>query len=109
MSNRAHQLAPTFVVKGNWDAWYWHGIDLFGQTGAQELDGNSVKLEVRGLPIWVTGIAVENAMTSCAHRNAAVAAIIATVLLGSLAWHFAWRQLAFWNTGAQITIEELRR
>jgi predicted MPP superfamily phosphohydrolase len=57
---RLAKLAPTFVVKGNWDVWYWHDQDLFGNTGAQELDGKAVKLEVRGIPIWVTGIAVDN-------------------------------------------------
>jgi predicted MPP superfamily phosphohydrolase len=57
---RLAKVAPTFVVRGNWDVWFWHGADLFGGTGAQELDGNAMKLEVRGFPIWVAGIAVEN-------------------------------------------------
>src|SRR6266850_1675871 len=57
---RIAKVAPTFVVKGNWDVWHSPGVDLFGNTGAQELDGNAVELEVRGFPIWVTGVAVEN-------------------------------------------------
>jgi predicted MPP superfamily phosphohydrolase len=54
------KIAPTFVVKGNWDAWYWNDINLFGETGVTELDGNSLRVEVRGVPIWIAGVAVEN-------------------------------------------------
>lgn len=54
------KIAPTFVVKGNWDAWYWNQLNLFGATGAHELDGNSTQVEVRGVPLWVAGVAVEN-------------------------------------------------
>jgi predicted MPP superfamily phosphohydrolase len=57
---RVAKVAPTFVVRGNWDAWYWHGVALFGQTGAQELDGSAAKLDVRGFRIWVAGVAVEH-------------------------------------------------
>ena len=31
------KIAPTFVVKGNWDSWYWRGLNLFAGTGAHEL------------------------------------------------------------------------
>lgn len=27
---RLAEIAPTFAVRGNWDVWYWRGIDLFG-------------------------------------------------------------------------------
>jgi predicted MPP superfamily phosphohydrolase len=52
------KIAPTFVVKGNWDAWYWNEINLFEGMGVTELDGNSVRIEVRGIPIWIAGVAV---------------------------------------------------
>jgi uncharacterized protein len=54
------KIAPTFVVKGNWDAWYWHDLNLFAGTGAHELNGSSSLVEVRGAPIWVAGVAVED-------------------------------------------------
>jgi predicted MPP superfamily phosphohydrolase len=54
------QIAPTFVVKGNWDAWYWRNLNLFEGTGAHELNGSSVEVSVKGLPIWIVGVAVEN-------------------------------------------------
>jgi predicted MPP superfamily phosphohydrolase len=57
---RIAKIAPTFVVKGNWDTRSWVGIDLFQGTGATELDGFAVMLEVRGFPIWVSGVAVDN-------------------------------------------------
>lgn len=57
---RLASIAPTFVVKGNWDAWYWNEQDLFGGTGAREVDGSALRVEVRGVPIWITGFAVDH-------------------------------------------------
>jgi uncharacterized protein len=57
---RLAAIAPTFVVRGNWDAWYWPHLDLFGSTGAHELNGNAVPVEVGGSTIWVAGVAVES-------------------------------------------------
>lgn len=54
------KIAPTFVVKGNWDAWYWHDLNLFAGTGAHELNRSSSLVEVRGMPVWVSGVAVED-------------------------------------------------
>jgi predicted MPP superfamily phosphohydrolase len=54
------KIAPTFVVKGNWDAWFWHNLNLFEGTGVTELDGNSARMEIRGVPIWIAGVAVEH-------------------------------------------------
>jgi len=57
---RLSAVAPTFVVRGNWDAWYWRNIDLFGGTGVREVNGTAEKLDVAGARIWVTGVAVES-------------------------------------------------
>ena len=54
------KIAPTFAVKGNWDAWYWTNLELFAGTGAQELNGNATQVIVNGLPIWIAGVGVEN-------------------------------------------------
>ena len=54
------QIAPTYAVKGNWDAWYWKRLELFEGTGAHELNGTSAQVLVNGVPIWIVGIAVEN-------------------------------------------------
>jgi hypothetical protein len=53
-------IAPTFVVKGNWDSWSSRNLSLFDGTGAHELNGKSAMTEVRGLQIWIAGIAVGN-------------------------------------------------
>jgi predicted MPP superfamily phosphohydrolase len=51
------KIAPTYAVRGNWDAWYWPGLDLFGGTGVVELDGvllgraAGVRFAVVGLPV----------------------------------------------------------
>lgn len=52
------ELAPTFAVRGNWDAAFWRGLDLFGGTGARELDGQSVVLEIRGATVSINGLPV---------------------------------------------------
>jgi uncharacterized protein len=57
---RLAAIAPTFVVKGNWDAWFWSHLDLYGGTGARELNGEAVPVDVRGSTIWVAGVAVED-------------------------------------------------
>jgi predicted MPP superfamily phosphohydrolase len=48
-------LAPTFVVKGNWDMAFWTRMDLFGDTGARELDGEAARIEIDGVELWVAG------------------------------------------------------
>ncbi|HET8946503.1 MAG TPA: metallophosphoesterase [Candidatus Polarisedimenticolia bacterium] len=57
---RLARVAPTFAVRGNWDAWYWHGVDLFGGTGVRDLDGDSGRVEVRGTSVWVGGVSVRH-------------------------------------------------
>src|SRR5262245_15407480 len=54
------KIAPTFAVRGNWDANDWREVDLFGQTGAKELTGEAVRLEIGGTPIWIAGLAHDN-------------------------------------------------
>ena len=51
-------LAPTFVVKGNWDSWYFKDLDRFGGTGAKELTSQAVPLRVRGNIVWIGGLPV---------------------------------------------------
>lgn len=55
---RLAQVAPTFVVKGNWDAWFWRGQKLFEETGVRELKNEAVKLDVGGASIWIVGTPV---------------------------------------------------
>ena len=52
------RIAPTFVVRGNWDVWYWKNEDLFSATGAKELNGTPERLEIRGVPVWLAGVFV---------------------------------------------------
>ncbi len=51
-------VAPTFVVKGNWDSWYFKDLDRFGGTGAKELTAQASPLRVRGSTIWIGGLPV---------------------------------------------------
>lgn len=48
-------IAPTFVVKGNWDVWYYPTLDLFGGTGVRELKDEAVKFDVAGTSLWLIG------------------------------------------------------
>jgi len=54
------KVAPTFAVRGNWDAWYWNRIDLFGGTGVRELDGDAASIDVRGTSVWVGGVSIKH-------------------------------------------------
>ncbi len=60
--SRLARLAPTIVVKGNWDSPNFSSPDLFGGTGARELDGSAVKLKVGGVELWVAGVAFGDEM-----------------------------------------------
>ena len=54
------RIAPTYVIRGNWDVWYWSKQDLFGETGAKELNAAAERIEINGIPIWLAGIFVES-------------------------------------------------
>lgn len=58
---RLAHIAPTFVVKGNWDTGYWQGLDLFGGTGVRELNREAARVDVAGVSVWVAGAAFGNA------------------------------------------------
>jgi uncharacterized protein len=51
------KIAPTYAVRGNWDAWYWSKVDLFTGTGAVELDGVLLG-KAAGVPIAIVGLPV---------------------------------------------------
>src|SRR5262249_33261824 len=53
-------IAPTFVVRGNWDTSDWSRLDLFGNTGAKELNGDAVRIQVDRIPVWIAGVANSN-------------------------------------------------
>jgi predicted MPP superfamily phosphohydrolase len=55
---RLAQIAPTYAVQGNWDAWNWLDLDRFAGTGARELKSEAVKLDVAGTSIWLAGMPV---------------------------------------------------
>ncbi len=50
-------IAPTFVVKGNWDSGFWRRLDLFGDTGAQELNGTATPVTVGNTTLRIAGVA----------------------------------------------------
>lgn len=50
------RIAPTFVVKGNWDQWSGSSERLFDGTGVIHVDGTSVRREFQGIPIWISGM-----------------------------------------------------
>jgi uncharacterized protein len=54
------QIAPTYVVKGNWETDHWRGVRPFDGIPVHELDGNAVRLEFSNVPIWITGVAAHN-------------------------------------------------
>ena len=59
--SRLAKVAPTFAVRGNWDVWYSSDLDLFGGTGVRVLEGEAVRADVRGTPVWIAGVPADSA------------------------------------------------
>ncbi|MBI4854948.1 MAG: metallophosphoesterase family protein [Acidobacteria bacterium] len=59
--SKLSKIAPTYVVKGNWDSWFWYNLNLFGETGVKELRSISEKLTINNNSFWITGVAVGQA------------------------------------------------
>lgn len=51
-------IAPTFVVRGNWDAWYWNQLEPFGNSKAIELNGDIREIFAGDTPVSITGFSV---------------------------------------------------
>jgi uncharacterized protein len=52
---RLSAIAPTYVVRGNWDTGYWRHEELFEGTGVVELKKEAVRLDVAGTSLRVAG------------------------------------------------------
>jgi predicted MPP superfamily phosphohydrolase len=52
---RLAAIAPTYVVRGNWDTAYWGRTELFGGTGVVELRKEAARVDVAGTTLWVAG------------------------------------------------------
>jgi predicted MPP superfamily phosphohydrolase len=51
-------IAPTFAVRGNWDVWFWHDVDLYGGTGVRELGGDGAEVASGDARVWICGVPV---------------------------------------------------
>jgi predicted MPP superfamily phosphohydrolase len=49
-----HAKVGKLAIRGNWDAWFWHRLDLFEGTGFEELNGWRT-FEMPGGPLHVGG------------------------------------------------------
>jgi len=56
-------IAPTYVVKGNWDSRFFTEIERFKNTGVIELDGKPVKLTIANNSVWLAGLPVDTNKT----------------------------------------------
>lgn len=45
-----------YAVRGNFDIWYWSGLDLFSDTGFRELTRDSISLVKDGEEFCITGL-----------------------------------------------------
>ena len=52
---RLAAVAPTFVVRGNWDTGFWGRTELFGGTGVVELKKEAARVDAAGARVWVAG------------------------------------------------------
>jgi uncharacterized protein len=56
LMTRLAGIAPTYAVRGNWDTATFPGLDLYGGTGVHLLKAATVRVDVRGTPLWLAGI-----------------------------------------------------
>jgi uncharacterized protein len=56
------RIAPTFAVKGNWDAMFFPEVERFAGTGAKELDGTVAHVNVAGVNVHVAGVGYPDAV-----------------------------------------------
>ena len=52
-------IAPTFVVRGNWDVWWYSHLRLFEGTGVQVLDGRAASIPAGSTRVWLVGAPVD--------------------------------------------------
>lgn len=53
------EIAPTFAVLGNWDVWYWNGIQIHHDTGVRLLRGDVATLTVDDVTLSIGGASVD--------------------------------------------------
>ncbi|HEY7545824.1 MAG TPA: metallophosphoesterase, partial [Blastocatellia bacterium] len=53
---RIAAIAPTFAVRGNWDTSFHRRLDLFSDTGAQELRSSAKQIQIEGASVWIGGV-----------------------------------------------------
>ncbi len=45
-----------YAVRGNWDVWYWHDLDLLKGTGFAWLSRETVSLDIDGIKLHLVGL-----------------------------------------------------
>ena len=53
------EIAPLYGVRGNWESWWFTHVDTFADTGIEELEGEPVRVIVKGQVITLIGSAVD--------------------------------------------------
>jgi hypothetical protein len=51
------QIAPTWAVRGNWEAWWFRELDFYSGTGVGNLEERAVPVRAGGAEIWLCGAA----------------------------------------------------
>lgn len=55
LMTRLAEIAPTWAVRGNWEAWWFKKLDLYSGTGVKELGGRAVRVAAGGSEVWLCG------------------------------------------------------
>jgi len=57
--NRLKANIGKFAVVGNFEVWYWRRLDVFGNTGFEVLEKDSVSLVKNGQTFYISGLSCE--------------------------------------------------
>ncbi|MHC4913893.1 MAG: metallophosphoesterase [Planctomycetota bacterium] len=55
LMTRLAEIAPTWAVRGNWEAWWFQTLDLYSGTGVKELGGKAMRVAAGGSEVWLCG------------------------------------------------------
>ena len=55
LMTRLAEIAPTWSVRGNWEAWWFKSLDLYSGTGVRDLGGKAVRVAAGESEVWICG------------------------------------------------------
>lgn len=97
LMTRLAAVAPTYAVRGNWEDQSSRGADLYTGTKVVELRNQTARLDIRGTPLYLAGVAFPRWDLACAiqHQTLAQPGVAPEIPWTSAAWSCRDRSPAY--------------